>query len=445
MHYKFSDCVLDIDAHTLTRDGTMENIEPQVFDLLHLLLRNWGTLVTRDQMIDEIWHGRIVSESAISARIAATRRAVGDDGKTQSIIQTIPRRGLKFVAELSQDKKVAPDVVAGCDRQIIKFTTTDDGISLAYATSGSGPPLLRVPHFPTHLELEWQDETELPFFQDLGARHTLVRFDQRGCGLSEIEIDDFSIERSADDIKSVADAAGLDRFPLYGSSSGARVAVSFAAKYPERVSQLLLLGGYVDGRSLRGGENSAGSPESIETMIREGWETPGSAFVKAYISIYFPTAKTEQLRRLGQMLQNSCPIENELRERVVSNTTSIAPLLDRVRAPTLIMHCRGDAVHPLSEGQKLARGIEDAELLVLESLNHYPLPGEASWQVMVDSMRDFLNRRGLVMRQSTDLAGSPFSTVCPVMSRCSFFLCCDRIGFAAMLHFSGRRPRGRTG
>jgi pimeloyl-ACP methyl ester carboxylesterase len=223
--------------------------------------------------------------------------------------------------------------------------------------------------------------------------HTLVRYDQRGCGLSEIEVDDFSIERSADDIKSVANALGLGRFPLLGSSSGARVAVNFASKYPERVSHLLLLGGYVDGRSLRGGENSAGGPESIETTIREGWETPDSAFIKAYISIYFPTATTEQLRSLGQMLQNSCPIENELLERAISNTTSIAPLLDHVRASTLVMHCRGDAVHPLSEGQKLARGIKDAELLVLESLNHYPLPGEASWQVLVDSMQDFLNRR----------------------------------------------------
>jgi pimeloyl-ACP methyl ester carboxylesterase len=394
MNYQFSDCLLDIEAHTLTRDGDVVEIEPQVFDLLHLLLRNAGFLVTRDQMIDEIWQGRIVSESTISARIAAARRSVGDNGKAQLIIQTVSRRGLKFVAELVEVQKVASNATDGPERQIIKFTTADDGVSLAYATSGSGPAILRVPHFPTHLELEWQDETEPPLFYALGATHTLVRFDQRGCGLSELEVDevDYSIERSADDVKAVADAVGLDRFPVLGTSSGARVAVNFAAKYPERVSHLILLGGYVDGRSLRGGEDEAKGPDTINSMVREGWATPDSAFVKAYLSIYFPTATTEQLRAIGQVVQDSCPVENALRAREMGNTTSIAHLLDQVRAPTMVMHSRGDAVHPLSEAQKMARGIKDAELLVLESLNHYPLPGEPSWQVHIDAMKEFLGR-----------------------------------------------------
>jgi pimeloyl-ACP methyl ester carboxylesterase/DNA-binding winged helix-turn-helix (wHTH) protein len=394
MQYQFSDCLLDIDAHTLTRDGNVVEIEPQVFDLLHLLVRNAGALVTRDQMIEEIWQGRIVSESAISARIAAVRRAVGDDGKSQSIVRTVARRGVKFVAELQEDRTVVSAGSDGADRQIIKFTTADDGVSLAYATSGSGPAILRIPHFPTHLELEWQDETEPPFFHALGAAHTLVRFDQRGCGMSELEIDevDFSDERSAEDLKTVADAVGLDRFPVLGTSSGARVAVSFAAKYPERVSRLILLGGYVDGRSRRGGEGGAKGPDTINSMVREGWDTPDSAFVKAYISIYFPTATTEQLRAISRVVQDSCPMENALRGREAGNTTSIAHMLDQVRAPTLVMHCRGDAVHPLSEAQKMARGIEGAELLVLESLNHYPLPGEPSWQVHIDAMMEFLGR-----------------------------------------------------
>jgi len=112
--------------------------------------------------------------------------------------------------------------------------------------------------------------------------------------------------------------------------------------------------------------------ETIESMIREGWNIPGSAFIKAYVSIYFPTAPTDQIRHFGEMLQNSCLVENALRAREACNTHSISDLLKKVSTPTLVMHCRGDAVHPLSEGQNLARGIRDAELIVLESLNHYP-------------------------------------------------------------------------
>jgi len=207
-----------------------------------------------------------------------------------------------------------------------------------------------------------------------------------------LNISETTIERSAADIKQVADAAGLDKFALFGSSGGVMAAVRFAAMYPERLTHLILLGGYVDGRSVRDGNNNRDAPETIENMVREGWETPGSAFVSAYISIYFPTATNEELRYFTYMLQNACPVENELMERRACNIHSISDALSKVRTPTLVMHCRGDAVHPLNEGQKLARGIADAEFLVLDSRNHHPLPQEPSWQVHVDAMLEFLSR-----------------------------------------------------
>jgi len=391
MKFRFADCVLDDDAYTLTRAGALQKIEPQVFDFLHFLLQNPGTLVTRDQMIETVWNGRIVSESAVSARIAALRRAVGDDGKRQAVIRTLARRGIQLVAEVSHDAPPhSPRSPPAQTAQTIRFATAGDGVKIAYATSGAGPPLLRIAHHPTHLELEWAESSERAMFDALGSYRTLIRMDQRGTGLSDIDIDDFSAARSAEDIAAVADAAGLQRFALLGTSSGALVAVEFAARYPERLSHLVTLAGYVDGRSVRDGTATPDTDEPILTMAREGWNTPDSAFVAGYLSVYFPTATSQQLRDIARTLQNACPVENETRGRKFFNSHSIAPLLGRVHTPTLVLHSRQDAVHPLSEAQKLARGIDGAQLVVLESRNHYPLPDEASWQVMMQTMQVLL-------------------------------------------------------
>ena len=144
------------------------------------------------------------------------------------------------------------------------------------------------------------------------------------------------------------------------------------------------------GRSVRNGAAAQGEQETILKMAEEGWETPDSAFVYGYLSVYFPTATQEQLRPIARNLQNSCPKENEVLGRDFYNNHSIAGLLERVKTPTLVLHSKGDEVHPLSEGQKLAKGIANAELAVLDSRNHNPLPQEECWQIMFDLIEDFL-------------------------------------------------------
>ena len=354
------------------------------------MVRNPRTLISRDRLIEAVWSGRQVSDSAITARVAAARRAVGDDGKAQSIIRTVPRRDIQFVADLVRDD---PQVLRAADaspRPTVRYATADDGVKITYAVSGSGPPLMRVAHHPTHLELEWVEPTDHAFFERLGGSHTLIRADHRGCGLSDLDIDDYSASRSADDLKAVADSLGIDRLALLGCSNGAMVAIEFAARYPQLVSRLVLFGGYVEGRSVRDGGSQNGDRDAILKMVEEGWETPDNAFVAGYISVYLPTATQEQVRRIARDLQNSCPVENEIRGREFYNNHSVTGLLARVEAPTLVLHCRGDAVHPLSEGQKLAKGISDAQLVVLESRNHYPLPQKESWQTMMTMIEEFL-------------------------------------------------------
>lgn len=395
MRYTFFNCVLDTDRHLLFRDGEPVKTEPQVFDLLHLLVRHAGMLVTRDQIIDEIWNGRIVSESSISARTNAARTAVGDTGKQQAVIKTVTRRGLQLVAPVATDDEAisAPPSLHD-DRQRVRFAKSPDGSKIAYATSGSGPRIMRAGHFLTHLEMDWTSRIWRPYLDALGHDHTLIRYDQRATGLSDPSPANIDLDSHVADLEAVADAAGLDRFPLIALSQGVPIAIQFAAQHPERVSCLVLYGGYAEGRALRDGGQSSEAADAMMTLMREGWGKPQSAFMGAFTSLFCPGASQQQLADLVEMQLASASPENAGRIRMAIDRFSVLDQLENVRAPTLVIHSRNDSVHPLSEGQKLASSIPDAEFLVLESNNHILLPDEPAWSVWVSEALDFLNRQG---------------------------------------------------
>ena len=394
MRYEFATCVLDTESHTLTRGGNLQAVEPQVFDLLLLLVENAGNLVTRDAIIARVWGGRIVSESAVSARITAARKAVGDDGKRQAIIRTVARRGLQFVAEVSvgppDQPKRAPK--ASADALRIRYATATDGAKLAYSVHGSGPPLLRTIYFPHHLELNWREPFERSLIDMLSENNTLIRYDERGTGLSDLELPEFNLEQSADDMLAVVDTLGLDKVAIHGVSSGAMNAVQFAANYPDRVSKLVLEAGYVDGRVRRHQGTDGAAHEPILSMVREGWDQPGHAFIMAYVLMYFPQAPMELIEGTGRIIQESTSAKNAALVRDGCNQMSIAPLLEHVKAPTLVVHSRGDNVHPVSEARKMAGGIPGAELLVLETANAMILPFDPCWEEYCAAIREFLNR-----------------------------------------------------
>ena len=388
MRYQFADCILDGASHTLMRDGGPVSVEPLVFDLLHLLARLAGELVTRDRMIAELWQGRAVSDSAITACIATARKAVGDSGKTQAIIRTIPRRGLIMVAHVSSsDGATPPAERSGVQR--IRYTRNGSGNRLAYSATGEGAPLLRfgMPLI-TDLEFEWRIHSERSTIDQLSEHFRYLRFDHLGSGQSERIEPDLDFEGQARDACAVADAAGFDRFAGVSMSGGVLAAINFAVRYPERMERLVIVGGYADGRLLRGG--TAG-PESLKTLIAEGWEKSENGFSTAFLTSYFPEGPLEDIRPLLEMMQAACPRPTMLRDRDAINTASVAHLLEQVRCPTLVLHSRHDAVHPLSEAQKLAAGIPNAELVILESDNHLPLPGNSAWVPYISTLIDFLS------------------------------------------------------
>lgn len=387
MQYRFADCVLDSVRHQLLRAQQPVPVEPLVFDLLHLLVREAGRLVTRDQMIEELWNGRVISESAISACIASARRAVGCDGKTQAIIRTIPRRGLQCVAEVAVMTPVSPDAAAQPPR--LRFVRNDRGQSLAYAVSGTGPPCLYIGYMTTDIQADWQSSVFQPLFGAINAQNTLVRMDMIGTGQSDLDATLPGFDDMADDIRAVADAAGLERFTLFTQSGGCLPGIHFAARYPDRLAGMVINGGYAQGRARR---TDPGGTEQIRGLIQEGWSKPESSYSVAFSLLYFPEGPLDLAQDIVGIMQRSRPLENMLALRDMTNSAFVGDLLGQVTCPTLVIHSRRDSVHPLSQARLLTAGIAGAELIVLETANHVALPGAAGWDSFIDALLGFLAR-----------------------------------------------------
>lgn len=391
MKYIFADCTLDDARMILTRGGLPISVEPRVFDLIHVLLQNGGDLVTRDQLVDEIWQGRIVSESAISACIAAARKALGDDGKTQAVIRTVSRRGLMMATDVTQ--VVDQEAETTNDRpqsvQRLKYTEDKNGHQIAFSVIGNGPDLIRFPPpFTMDLEYEWRLPSEREFIETICNKFRYTRFDHVGSGQSERVEPTFDFSTLADEALFVADAVGATTFSGISLSGGVHSAIHFAARYPERLDRLIIVGGYAEGRLQRG---NTVRDDALKSMIAEGWGNPDSPFATAFLTSYFPEGPLEDVRGIVGMMQAACTMETMLRDRDVINSANLTPLLKDVRCPVLIVHGRHDAVHPVSEAQKLAAGIPNAELVLLDTANHNPLPRNSTWDEFVEVLIDFLN------------------------------------------------------
>jgi DNA-binding winged helix-turn-helix (wHTH) protein len=392
MRYAFADCVLDTENYTLTRNGAPVSVEPQVFDLLALLAMHAGKLVSRDQLVENVWNGRIVSEATIAARINAARRAVGDDGKSQAVIRTIPRRGIELTAQVETQSGDAarPSPESPTGNQTVRYTTSADGTQIAYALSGNGPMLLRAAHHVTHLELDWNSRFWRPGFDALGQQHRLIRYDIRGTGLSDDASADDNIEHHVDDLAAVADANGLDRFPIFANLNSAAVAIRFAAEQPDRVSRLVIQEGYARGRAMRHAEGENWSDPFVSLLREGGWGQSDSGYMRAWISIAVPDLSYDDATELIELISGACSTENALSSRQVIDRYDVREHLGAVQTPTLVIHCRSDTLHPMTEGRLIAAGIPNAEFHVVESANTLCLAPDPTWAEQFDAILGFL-------------------------------------------------------
>jgi DNA-binding winged helix-turn-helix (wHTH) protein/pimeloyl-ACP methyl ester carboxylesterase len=393
MGYRFDECELDMAEQQLRRHGELVNIEPQVFDLLACFVTNPGRLISHDELVQTVWNGRVVSDSAIAARISAARKAIGDDGKAQRLIETVPRRGYRFLATVDQPQNDVIEPLSRpeqstdsnrlahqLDHQDIHFSQSVDGTRIAYASTGSGRPLVRTGHWLTHLEHDWHSPIWRPFLDEMGRRFNVIRYDQRGCGLSDREITDFSFPRFVQDLEAVIDASGHERFILYATSQGVPVAIDYCVRNPGRVSHLVLHGGYARGRLVRDKEADLEQGEAIIKLIEHGWGVTDSPFLKAFTTMYIPDANREQMDSLVELQRLTTNTHNAVAIRRAVDSFDVASLLPEVAAKTLVMHAAHDGVHPVDQGRDLAAGIAGSEFVLLESENHAILPQEPAWK-----------------------------------------------------------------
>lgn len=387
MTYRFADCVLDTARQELRRGGAPVRVEPQVFRLLAVLAAAGGDVVGKEALIAQVWAGLNVSDATISARINAARRAVGDDGTAQRVIRTLPKRGFRMAVPV-EEAGIAPARAAPA-APAIRFAAAPDGERIAYASHGQGPPLMRVGHWLSHLELDWESPVWQPLIARLGTQFTLYRYDLRGTGLSTRDAGNLTLDAFAEDLRAVADAAGLERFAIFAASQAVPVAIRFAARHPARVSRMVLYGGYAVGRAFRAPSPGEVDEETVLGLIRAGWGRPDSAFLTAFTALFMPDATPEQVQSFVRIQSESISAENAARLRQAVDRFVVEEELAELRTPVLVVHARDDAIHPLSQGQMLAARLPGAAFMMLDSRNHAPLPQEDSWERLVDAVSGF--------------------------------------------------------
>lgn len=275
--------------------------------------------------------------------------------------------------------------------QTIRFCTTSDGLRLAYATLGKGPPLVRAAHFLSHLEFDLKSPVWRPWLDELGRDNLLVRYDGRGCGLSDVPTTPLALDAWVADLEAVVDAAQIDRFALLGCSQGCAVSIAYAVRHPERVASLVLYGGYSRGLMRR-------DPTPLQVkeaklmldLIELGWGRDNPAFRQVFTSLFIPDGTPEQTRWFNELERQSCSPEHAARTIAAFGQIDVSDLAGRVACPTLVLHARGDARVPFEEGRRVAGLIPGARFVPLESRNHVLLQSDPAFKLCFDEILAFV-------------------------------------------------------
>lgn len=272
----------------------------------------------------------------------------------------------------------------------VKFCRTADDVRIAYACAGEGPPVVWATHWLSHLAFNWESPIWRHWTEEFAKDYNFIHYDQRGHGLSDWENPDFSVDAFVRDLEAVVDAIGLDRFALIGSSRASSTAIAYAARHPERVSQLVLHGALALGWREWGDAAEIARREATITLTRQGWTQDNPAFRQIHRSLLLPDATSEETAWLNDLQRVSISADNAARVQQSSGALNVVDLLPDIVAPTLVLHCRDDAAVPFEQSRLIASRIPRARLVALEGRNHILLPHDPAWAVFVSEVRRFL-------------------------------------------------------
>jgi len=274
--------------------------------------------------------------------------------------------------------------------QDIRFCTAKDGVQIAYAKCGSGPPLVKCANWMNHLEFDWESPVWRHIFAALIDEFTLYRYDSRGNGLSDWKVDDFTFEAMVTDLEAVVDAAGLDKFPLLGISQGCAVSVEYAVRHPERVTKLVLFGGYARGWRIGSKPETIAMREAMLTLTIHGWGQDNPAFRQVFTQLFIPDGTPEELEWFNELQRRTTSPENAARLMDALAVVDVRDRLAKVQVPALVIHNRGDVRVTQGRGRELAAGIPGARFVTLESNNHLLLEHDPAWPRFLEETMAFL-------------------------------------------------------
>lgn len=353
--------------------ASLDELNPREKEILKQLSLGLSDQAIADRLFLSLntikWYNRqIYSKLGVRTRTQAIARA-------QEI-------GILNKAEAPQNKR---------GEQKVHFTNSFDGARIAYAIAGKGPTLVKAANYLDHLSFAWDSPVWGHWLEELTSRHTLIRYDERGTGMSDRNASDLSFQAWVSDLEAVVNAAGLDRFSLFAMSQACAAAVAFAARHPERVNRLVLHGGYA-----RGWLNRDLTPEQkaeeklLMKIMRVGWGQKNPAFRRVFATQLFPEATTEELHALEEQMFLSASPENAVRLESEMHRVDVRQLAIKVQVPTLIFHSRQDGAVPFEEGVLLASLIPGAQFVPLESKNHLLTEEEPAWKQFQETFRKFL-------------------------------------------------------
>ncbi|HTS79674.1 MAG TPA: alpha/beta fold hydrolase [Myxococcaceae bacterium] len=391
--YSFGPFRLEEQERRLLRDGSVVPLAGKAFDTLVLLAEGAGALQRQQELMDRLWPDTIVEPNNLQVAISLVRRVL--EGAAGVELQTVRGQGYRLVADVVRLDPGGPVAAPPGASQRTHFCRAPDGARLAYALFGEGPPIVKAANWLSHLELDWKGELSRRWLELLGRGHRLVRYDARGNGLSDWNPPGLSFEAFVSDLETVFDAAGVERAPVVGLSQGAAVAAAFAARHPERVSGLVLIGGCARGWRVKQHPRLTEQVEAMMVLMRIGWGGRNAAFRQMFTSRFFPRARPELAEWWNELQRQTTTPENAAALLSALGDLDVRAELPRVKAPTLVLHAREDAVVPMKDGVELASGIAGARFVTLESGNHVLIPGEPAWYRLVAEVEQFLAQESL--------------------------------------------------
>lgn len=383
---------LNPDDGSLSSEEEMVSLSPRAVEVLKCLLLRPGRIVSREDILKEAWAGLSVTPDLVREYVFEIRKALGDDARKPTYVETVGRRGFRLIGPVSLLSPEMPGAIAAAPDPlpVVKFCHSKDGTSIAYARSGAGYPLLFSGSWMTHLDKDWENPAYGDYIRKLSDGFTVIRYDQRGNGLSQWSGTDLSFEGMVDDMEAVVDQSGHDQVAILGLSQGASVSIAYALRHPHRVSHLVLSGGYARGRKQRGNPAEHEESEALVNLIRHSWGNENPAIRQILTTLFMPEASRRQMQWFNDF-QNLCgPADNIAQFRAMFDDINVTDLLGKIDIPTLVVHSDKDAVAPLSEGKLLASQIPNASFVQLNSPNHMLFATEPDFPRMITAIRGFI-------------------------------------------------------